>query len=65
MFLWSLTAFLFAMPLPGVRFANFIEADIAVTALHIGRLFAKMGGAYVFQAIGLGTALPAFYSRFV
>ena len=50
---------------PRVRLANIFEADTAVAAFHIGRLFFHMGGAYVFQAVCLGAALSAFDSGIV
>jgi hypothetical protein len=43
-----------------MQFADFVQFDTAMSAFNIGGIFTQVSGADVFQAVGLGAALPAF-----
>jgi hypothetical protein len=46
-----------------MRLADLIEADRAVAAFNIGSVCPEMGRADIFDAVRLGTAMPAFDGR--
>jgi hypothetical protein len=53
------------IPVTFMQFADFVKSDSAVATFNIGGVSTQVSGADIFQAVGLGAALPAFNSGFV